>query len=272
MEIRNFGLGLDRTTTRKQINAHTMHSHDGHELFFLLSGQRRYFLGHTIYDISPGNAIFIPRTMLHRTVSLGSKGFDRYVLNFSQEHYDSFVTMAGWDACSVFSDGACLQLSPDAVGKVRKAFEKMRQEMDQPDKWSQAAVNQLFNEIMLTCLRQGIPKQPCQEETADKMQQVAKYISEHYHEWITLADAAELVHMEKTYFCKRFKGLIGCGFLEFLTRTRLRAAKELLITTELSIGEVSDACGFSGSNYFGDVFLRYEGISPTQYRKKMAGK
>ena len=272
MENKGYGMELNRTTTRKQINAYTMHSHEEHELFFLLSGQRRYFLGHAIYDIAPGNAIFIPRTMLHRTVSLGSKGFDRYVLNFSQKHYDAFVEMAGWDACEIFSSGACLQLGPDAVQQVQRAFDRMQKELSTPDAWTQAAVSQSLYEILLTCLRQGTPKAPCQEESADKIQQAAKYISEHYHEWVTLEDAAKSVHMEKTYFSKRFKALIGTGFSEYLTLTRIRAAKELLAKTEYSVGEVSDACGFTGSNYFGDVFRRYVGISPTQYRKNMAGK
>lgn len=261
------GLCLDHTTTRGRHNAYSMHAHDDYELFFLLSGQRRYFIGHTIYDIAPGNAIFIPRTVLHRTVSLGAKGFDRYVLTFSQEHYDAFAKLAGWDACSLFSGGTCLQLGAEATYQVQKAFERMEQELSQPCQWTQGSVRNQFYSIMLTCLREGKPKAPCQEESADIIQQAAKYISEHYHESITLEDVASIVHMEKTYFSKRFKALIGTGFLEYLTQTRLCAARELLIKTELSIGEISDTCGFSSSNYFGDVFRRYYGISPTNYRK-----
>ena len=72
--------------------------------------------------------------------------------------------------------------------------------------------------------------------------------------------------MEKTYFSKRFKALTGFGFLEYLTQTRLQAAQELLTATEMSIGDISEACGFSSSNYFGDVFRRCCGMSPSDYR------
>ena len=267
MEYDAFGLCLDHTVTKGRNNAYTMHAHEEYELFFLVSGQRRYFVGQTIYDIAPGNAIFIPRTVLHRTVSLGSKGYDRYVLTFSQKHYDAFVALSGWDACASLSQGGCLQLGVDGAYQVQRAFEKMELSFAQGDKWSQAAVTNQFYEILLTCLREGKSKEPCQEESADKIQQAARYISEHYHEWITLSDVASQVHMEKTYFSKRFKALIGSGFLEYLTQTRLLSAKELLVKTDLSIGEISDACGFSNSNYFGDVFRRYYGCSPTEYRK-----
>ena len=144
--------------------------------------------------------------------------------------------------------------------------------MNTPGEWTLGACTTAFYGILLDCLRYGKPKAPCQEETADKVQQAAQYISEHYTDLLTLEDAANLVQMEKTYFSKRFKALTGFGFLDYLTQTRLRAAEELLCRTELSIGEISKACGFSGSNYFGDVFRRYHCISPTEYRHHSRNK
>lgn len=266
MRKKLFGLSMERTTTQNHWNMSAMHAHQDYELYFLISGQRRYFLAHTIYDVAPGNAVFIPRNLLHRTVCLGTKGFDRYVINFSQEHMDRFRTVAGRDVLAAYPRGVCLQLPANAVWKIQKTFEEMEQELKRPDEWTQAAVSHGLYSILLTCLRTGNPKTPCQEETADKIQQAARYISEHYADWLTLEDAANLVHMEKTYFSKRFKALTGFGFLEYLTQTRLQAAQELLTATDLSIGDISEACGFSSSNYFGDVFRRCCGMSPSDYR------
>ena len=77
--------------------------------------------------------------------------------------------------------------------------------------------------------------------------------------------------MEKTYFSRRFKALTGFGFLEYLTQTRIRAAEQLLIETELSIENIAELTGFSCSNYFGDVFRHYKGVSPTAYRIQSSG-
>lgn len=266
MARKQYGFSIERTTTQKHWNMSAMHSHQEHELYFLISGQRRYFLGHTIYDVAPGNIVFIPRTMLHRTVALGPKGFDRYVVNFSQEHFDAFASMTGKDMTTLYPKGACFQLLPEKVRQLQKSFEQMELELKDSGEWAQGASATLFYGILLDCLRFGKPKAPCQEETADKIQQAARYISEHYSDLLTLEDAAGLVHMEKTYFSKRFKALTGFGFLDYLTQTRLRAAEDLLVRTSLSIGEISEACGFSGSNYFGDVFRRYHSISPSEYR------
>ena len=60
-------------------------THKKHELYFLVAGQRRYFVGHTIYDAYPGNLVIIPKTELHKTTSSTAKGYDRYVVYFSDE-------------------------------------------------------------------------------------------------------------------------------------------------------------------------------------------
>jgi hypothetical protein len=220
-----YGLTLKRTSTQHRWNMSAMHAHQNYELYFLLSGQRRYFLGNTIYDVSPGNIVFIPKNLLHRTVCLGSKGFDRYVINFSQEHFEHFQTAAGRDPFAAYPMGACLQLPTNAVRQVQKNIEEMEQELNHPDHWTKAAVTQGLYNILLISLRTGKPKDPCQEEIADKIQQAAKYISEHYADWLTLEDAARIAQMEKTYFCKRFKALTGFGFLEYLTQTRLQGRR-----------------------------------------------
>ena len=117
-------------------------------------------------------------------------------------------------------------------------------------------------------LRYGARKACAAGEGADKIQLVARYISENFSEPLTLSDAARMACMEKTYFSKRFKALTGFNFSSYLTQLRLAAARQLLLNTDMSIGDIADHTGFSGSNYFGDVFLRAYGTSPTEYRKR----
>ena len=88
-----------------------------------------------------------------------------------------------------------------------------------------------------------------------------------YKEEITLSSAAEMAGFEKTYFSKLFRSITGFGFQDYLLQTRILAAEPLLKDPTRSINDVAEACGFSSGNYFGDVFKRYRGISPTEYKK-----
>ena len=93
-------------------------------------------------------------------------------------------------------------------------------------------------------------------------------MNQNFHLPITLHEAAQMACLEDTYFSKQFKALTGFGFLDYLTQLRLQEAQRLLRTTALSLADISELCGFSGSNYFGDVFRRYTGMSPSAYRKQ----
>lgn len=243
------------------------HSHPYHELYFLLSGRRRYFIRHTIFDVVPGNLVLIPKEHLHRTVSFGQKGFDRYVIYFSDEDHASFIHAVGEEAYYRLLHSGCIHLPSGIVRQVQQTLKQLEQEMTSPGVYSKAVASHLLHDILLAALRYGSKTEPFHGESADKVQEVARYISKHYSEPLTLSDAARLAHMEHTYFSKRFKALTGLGFHEYLTQTRLRQAERLLRDSRLTLGEIAECCGFSNSNYFGDVFRRWKGVSPSHYRR-----
>ncbi|MBQ7821708.1 MAG: helix-turn-helix transcriptional regulator, partial [Clostridia bacterium] len=236
---------------------------------FLLSGERRYLLGHNIYDVSPGNIVIIPKNELHRTTALHNKGYERYVVYFYDDVGREFSeNISGFDL-NAFLRLGCVELPEDSAKLIRSYLEQMELESKNRDEYSVICMKNILRNIMITVLRNGKLKSREQNDDADKIQAVAKYIREYYYENITLENAAKIALMEKTYFSKRFKALTGFGFNEYLTETRIHAAENLLEFTTLDIGEVSERCGYSSSNYFGDVFKRYHGCSPVKYRKKV---
>jgi two-component system response regulator YesN len=46
----------------------------------------------------------------------------------------------------------------------------------------------------------------------------------------------------------------------------MERARELLSTTDLTVGQVSDAIGFTNDGYFYKAFKRQHGITPAEYR------
>lgn len=245
-----------------------MHSHSSHELYFLLSGQRRYFIGQSIYDVSPGNLVIVPKTELHKTTSPGKMGYDRYVLFFRDEDVADFISLLGKQNYNRLMSGCCLLLPPEVVKLMQEQLSQMHQCFESGDPYEGVfLVNQLRN-LLLCALRYGKHCLPCTGESANKIQQVARYVSENFHLPLTLHQGAQLACMEDTYFSKRFKALTGFGFQEYLTGIRLREAKLLLQHTDLSVGQIAERCGFSGGNYFGDAFRKLTGISPSQYRSQ----
>lgn len=87
---------------------------------------------------------------------------------------------------------------------------------------------------------------------------ITKYMQEHL---------SEDVHLNSQYISQLFKNEIGVNFLTYLTNIRMEHAKKLLLSTSLSIAEVSEQSGYGDYRVFTKVFKKSEGITPSQYRR-----
>ena len=96
---------------------------------------------------------------------------------------------------------------------------------------------------------------------------ITRFLQEHLAEEISLSVLAEEFHLNPQYISQLFKSEIGVGFLAYLTNIRMEQAKKLLLTTSLSIAEVSEQSGYGDYRVFSKVFKKAEGITPSQYRR-----
>ncbi|MCS7462058.1 helix-turn-helix domain-containing protein [Paenibacillus doosanensis] len=110
-----------------------------------------------------------------------------------------------------------------------------------------------------------------QGETRKKsgFEEIEAFIQSHYAEDITLQGIAERYHMSESYFSRLFKKQVGTSFLEYVTMIRVRQAKELLANPRLKIYEVSLQAGYQDSRYFSQIFRKYTGETPTEFRKRL---
>ena len=95
-----------------------------------------------------------------------------------------------------------------------------------------------------------------------------EHMDKHYGEDISLERLAQISGVSLQHFCRVFRSQLGMRPMEYLARRRVAAAKILLTETDGRIGDIAAAVGFEDSNYFGITFRKYEGVSPTEYRKE----
>jgi len=98
--------------------------------------------------------------------------------------------------------------------------------------------------------------------------QIKKYIDDNFSEQLTLEDIAQKFYMHPVYIQRKFKRYTGITPATYLKNTRLSKAKAYLLTTDLSVDNISELCGFCNTSYFINVFKRSENITPLQYRQK----
>ena len=101
---------------------------------------------------------------------------------------------------------------------------------------------------------------------------IIRYMQEHLDKEISLNILADEFHLSSQYISQLFKSEIGVNFLAYLTSIRMERAKKLLLATSLSIGEISEKCGYADYRVFTKAFKKEEGSTPSQYRRNFLEK
>lgn len=106
------------------------------------------------------------------------------------------------------------------------------------------------------------------EENSSLQKRIDEYIRINVRKNISAADVAEHFGYNADYIGRLFKRNHGVGLKEYIVAERLKRAKDLLLTTGLSIKEISAQLNCADENLFIKFFSYHEGISPAKFRNK----
>ena len=99
-----------------------------------------------------------------------------------------------------------------------------------------------------------------------KIAEAKTFINENYMKPISLDIMADSLAMNPKYLSQLFKSETGKNISDYIAELRIEKAKELLIGTDLKIGEIADAIGIPSRATFLRVFQKIENITPTEFR------
>lgn len=102
--------------------------------------------------------------------------------------------------------------------------------------------------------------------------QIQIWLQDNYQKEIHFPDLAGRFGMSQRTLNRRFKQALGKTPLEYLQEIRISSAKDLLKTTNLSVGEVADKVGYQDIGYFSSLFRKTLATTPSAYRATVRGK
>lgn len=98
------------------------------------------------------------------------------------------------------------------------------------------------------------------------------YIQQNCHRELTVDEVAGFCKLNRNYFSRKFKEVVGCTPQEFLIRQRLTNAAELMQLTNLPIKTIAAQCGYPNQFHFSQAFKKYYGLPPREWRKQHCAK
>ncbi len=106
------------------------------------------------------------------------------------------------------------------------------------------------------------------EHNDEPIQQAQSYIEKNYDKKLSIDEIASRFAISSRSFLRRFKKATDNTPLEYIQRVRIEAAKKRFETSTDNITQVMFDMGYAHGKAFRNMFKKYTGLSPVEYRKK----
>lgn len=232
-----------------------------HQIMFTLKGAGKLLLEQEEYVLEEGSLFYIEPGVPHEYYPLEKDNWMNAWIVFRGENLHEIMPKLGFDRFYL-KDNVLTE-------NIRKIFEQIGTAAREPVYGNEKCSVLIYEYIM--AIRQAIQsgdKYGTHRRTKSIIADALVYIHENYSQDITLEELAILCGVTKQHFCRVFKAEIGMRPLEYLARKRIAEARALLLNTNMPVAEIGRKVGYESPTYFGIVYKKYEGISPSDCRKR----
>lgn len=267
MEMLKFEKGEQKVNSSMR----ALHSHPYYEIYFLVEGERSFFLSNAMYTLSERSLIVIPPHTMHMTQGGPYMRYNLYVL--PSELDDFSLNTLDRMALKIFK--VTERESELLIRVIRKGIT----DSDFLDKFESDRVKAALNAYILflsdlkaeedMAERRRLAVEKCVPESYLK---IVKYLNDNCNEKITLKLLSEKFFIPQTTLVNNFKRYFSCSPIDFLLNIKITKSEKLLLSSDYSIEVISELCGFSSANYYGTIFKKKNSVSPQKYRKEFSDK
>lgn len=104
------------------------------------------------------------------------------------------------------------------------------------------------------------------ESGNEYVEKMIYYIRDHIQEPFSITDISNAVHLNSQYAMRLFKKHMNQSILAYITEQRIKLAKKILASTDLSVSSVAASVGINHPSYFIKLFKKTTGKTPKEFR------
>ena len=259
-----------------------MHKQEFFEINIITRGRGTHYIGENALQAETGDVFIIPPEVEHGYK--GGQGFDVYHIlinnKYIQKNFSELRSISGFSM--LFNVEPVIRARLGSPLHLKLTVEQLR---DIEPMLSDRKGQQLFVStedafinigaflITVTKLCQfyvrntSALREESEVQDASFMQALAM-IHERYNEKLTVEALAREARMSKSTFMRRFLYICKCPPAEYITKTRIEVAENLLLNSNFSISEIAEKAGFYDTSHFSKTFVKYHDCPPLEYRKR----
>ncbi len=249
-------------------NYNVWHTNNSNMIIYMHSTGGSIVCNEKIYPIKKGALCFIGGQRHHYTLPDGASTYVRSKVFASSDELRKILSYFPQkeNTAQIFSDDSFVyaEISAKDRSKVEALFDEISLYINDA-KYGNAVFFSCYTRLLVYISQNVLDVISLPHGSIYK---AVEYINSNIGNSIGINDICEYAHMSKYHFCRTFKKNTGLTVMEYILKTRIVLAKNMLVRERISISDISEQCGFSSISYFCRVFKEDTGLTPLQYRKK----
>lgn len=249
------------------------HYHSYYEIYYMISGQRIYFIEDRSYTVQQGDLVFIDKEMLHKTMQADDQMHERIVIHLTEAAFAALTSPYSELMRTPFEQAShVIRLPQSQQLQIASLMSSLINEIKYKKQGYELIPPLSITQLLLTTARYIAENEPVSFQHASplhaKISDIARYINLHYMEPLKLDELAQSFYISSYYLSRMFKEVTGFTLSDYIALTRIKEAQKLLRESQHTISEVSEMVGYENFSHFGKMFKKLSSYSPREYRKQ----
>ena len=251
--------------------ARVPHFHEDIEMITVKTGKMAYSVNGKNVLLNAGDTIFVNSNQIHYTMAVDDCTATYVIFVASPEILSASVAVQMQAILPVTNSHVLPYLRFRNINEDSEEIYSLMMELPAIRR-DAFQVTKKFFDIWEIILRQsknfGMLNEQLQTDTyTGSFKAMMYFIQQNYPNPVTLDDISLSGNVSRSLCNRIFHKYVGDSPVNYLLNFRIRKVAEYLRTTSLSLSEIAAATGFNGTSYMSEMFKKYFGISPREFRK-----
>ena len=248
------------------------HRHGNFEIAMVVSGSGVYHTASGVFPITPGDVYVFPSNEPHWILEIHDCGLEIINLHFNDALFHNCCGIANIYPNLFFAHSAGFEakIPGERAADIRQLLCGIQDELEKDLPECAECVYSYLNLIFIHLMREQeyYSAQEGTHNAVEKIRGSLDFIDSHFAEDITLDQIAAASGLSPNYFTSLFRQCFRTRLWDHVLSKRIDAAKRLLRSgSDMTVLDIAMHCGFHNTANFNRIFMRFTGLTPSQFRK-----
>jgi AraC-like DNA-binding protein len=247
------------------------HYHPELEIVFFTKGRGMKFIGDNVSFYTEGDLFLLGENLPHTFVTHQEEStplVEAFCVQFSKKIFENFIECKSFiQLFEKAKKGISFSQTNDVI------VEKIKALTETDGITSLILLIELIEALTQIADQESVVSPDYQayellSEGSTRLRIAIDYVNTHYPQDIALSQIAEVCSLSPNAFCRWFKQKMGITFIDYLNKVRLSHVCQLLISTDLSVGQIALQAGFENISTLNRLFQQKLQTTPSGYRNQ----